>query len=47
MPGAELGLLQNPDQIRRIDRRAHCLATVAVDDTQRLWAEVASRVDDM
>jgi hypothetical protein len=38
--GAQLRLLQNPEQIRRIDGRAHGLAAVAIDETERLGARL-------
>jgi hypothetical protein len=45
MAGAELQLLQNPGQIRRVNRRPHRLAAMSINDTQRLWREAAGGVN--
>jgi hypothetical protein len=47
MAGAELRLLQRPGEIGRIQRGAHRVAAMAVDQTQRLRRQAARRVDDM
>jgi hypothetical protein len=45
MAGAQLRLLQSPSQIRRVNRRPHCLAAMSIDDTQLPWREAAGGVN--